>query len=82
MVGAPVTIKAYQENPIAAFAFITAFYVLLVGSKISIALVVDKSRAFLRNKVFIWILRILGLVLLLFAILLIKEGLSYLGLFA
>jgi threonine/homoserine/homoserine lactone efflux protein len=82
MVGAPVTIKAYQENPVAAFAFITAFYVLLVGSKISIALVVDKSRAFLRNKVFIWILRILGLVLLIFAILLIKEGLSYLGLFA
>jgi threonine/homoserine/homoserine lactone efflux protein len=79
MVGAPITIKAYQENPVAAFAFIAAFYVLLVGSKIGIALVVDKSRTFLRNKVFIWILRILGLVLLIFAILLIKEGLGYLG---
>jgi threonine/homoserine/homoserine lactone efflux protein len=81
MVGAPITIKAYQANPAAAFAFIIAFYVMLVGSKISIALIVDRSRTFLRNKVFIWTLRILGLVLLIFAILLIKEGMSYLGLF-
>ena len=82
MVGAPITIKAYQASPVAAFAFIISFYVLLVGSKISIALVVDRSRAFLKNKVFIWTIRILGLVLLIFAILLIKEGLSYLGFFA
>ena len=81
MVGAPITIRAYQSSPIAAFAFIIAFYALLVGSKISIALVVDRSRAFLKNKVFIWTLRILGLVLLILAILLIKEGISYLGLF-
>ena len=81
MVGAPITVKAYQANPFAAFAFIIAFYLLLVGSKISIALVVDRSRAFLKNKVFIWTLRILGLVLMILAILLIKEGLGYLGLF-
>lgn len=80
VVGAPIIIKAYQASPVAAFAFIIAFYVMLIGSKISIALIIDKSRAFLKNKVFIWILRILGLVLLIFAILLIKEGLSYLGL--
>ena len=81
MVGAPITVKAYQANPVAAFAFIIAFYVMLIGSKISIALIVDKSRAILKNKVFIWTLRILGLVLMIFAILLIKEGLRYLGLF-
>jgi threonine/homoserine/homoserine lactone efflux protein len=81
MVGAPITIRAYQASPAAAFAFIIAFYVLLAGSKISIAMVVDRSRAFLKNKVFIWTLRILGLVLLILAILLIKEGMSYLGLF-
>jgi threonine/homoserine/homoserine lactone efflux protein len=79
MVGAPIIIKAYHASPASAFAFIIAFYVLLVGSKIGIALVVDKSKAFLKNRVFIWTLRILGLVLLVFAILLIKEGLGYLG---
>lgn len=81
MVGAPITVKAYQASPVAAFVFIIAFYVMLIGSKISIALIVDKSRAILKNKVFIWTLRILGLVLLIFAILLIKEGIRYLGLF-
>ena len=81
MVGAPITVKAYQTSPVAAFVFIIAFYVMLIGSKISIALIVDKSRAVLKNKVFIWTLRILGLVLLIFAILLIKEGIRYLGLF-
>jgi threonine/homoserine/homoserine lactone efflux protein len=81
MVGAPIILKAYRENPAAAFAFIIAFYLLLIGSKISIALLVDRSRAFLRNKTFIWTLRILGLVLLMFAILLIKEGMKYLGFF-
>lgn len=79
MVGAPVIIKAYQTSPVAAFAFIIAFYLMLIGSKISIALVVDRSKAFLKNKVFIWTLRILGLVLLIFAILLIRQGMGYLG---
>jgi len=80
MVGAPITVKAYHASPVAAFSFIIAFYVMLIGSKISIALIVDKSRAILKNKVFIWTLRILGLVLLIFSILLIKEGIRYLGL--
>jgi len=80
MVGAPITVKAYHASPVAAFVFIIAFYVMLIGSKISIALIVDKSRAILKNKVFIWTLRILGLVLLIFSILLIKEGIRYLGL--
>ncbi len=79
MVGAPIIIKAYQTSLVAAFVFIIAFYLMLIGSKISIALVVDRSKAFLKNKVFIWTLRILGLVLLIFAILLIREGMGYLG---
>jgi threonine/homoserine/homoserine lactone efflux protein len=79
MVGAPVTLKAYQASAAAAFAFIIAFYAMLVGSKISIALVVDRSKAFLKNRVYIWTLRILGLVLLVFALLLIREGLNYFG---
>ena len=79
IVGAPITIKAYQESLGAAAVFIIAFYVLLVGSKICVALLVDKSRTFLKNKVFIWTIRVLGMVLLIFSVLLIKEGLEYLG---
>jgi len=80
MVGAPITVKAYHASPVAAIPFIIAFSAMHIGSKISITLIVDKSRAILKNKVFIWTLRILGLVLLIFSILLIKEGIRYLGL--
>jgi threonine/homoserine/homoserine lactone efflux protein len=80
-VGAPVTLRAYQSSHVGAFAFIMAFYTLLVGSKISVALLVDKSKALLKQRVYIWTLRILGLVLMVFAIYLIREGLNYFGLF-
>ena len=79
MVGAPVTLRAYQSDPAAAFAFILAFYAMLVGSKVAIALLVDRSKAFLKNRAFIWTLRILGMVLMVFALLLIRDGLVYLG---
>ena len=82
MVGAPVTLRAYQSNPVAALAFILAFYAMLVGSKIAIALLVDRSKAFLKKRAFMWTLRILGLVLMVFALLLVREGLVYLGVFA
>jgi threonine/homoserine/homoserine lactone efflux protein len=80
MVGGPVTLRAYQASQAAAIAFIVAFYAMLVGSKVSIALLVDRSKAFMRNRVFVWTLRILGMVLMMFALLLILEGLNYFGL--
>ena len=80
-VGGPVTLRAYQSSHPAAIAFIIAFYVLLVGSKISVALLVDRSKAFLNQRVYIWTLRILGLVLMGFAVFLIRVGLNYFGLF-
>jgi threonine/homoserine/homoserine lactone efflux protein len=79
MVGAPIILRAYRASPPAAIAFMTAFYVMLIGSKVSIAFLVDRSRAFLKNKAFLWTIRILGLVLLIFALLLVREGLVYLG---
>ena len=81
MVGAPIILRAYRASPPAAVAFIAAFYVMLVGSKIIIALLVDRSRTFLKNKAFLWTIRILGGVLLIFALLLVREGLVYLGIF-
>jgi threonine/homoserine/homoserine lactone efflux protein len=76
-VGAPITFKAYQSSLSAALAFIIAFYVLLVGSKVGVAMLVDKSRNFLKNKTYIWTMRILGLALLVFAALFIKDGLKF-----
>ena len=78
-IGAATMQNALQAGITALVAFIVAFYVLLVGSKIGVALIVDKSRDFLKNKAYIWIMRILGLVLLGFAVIFIKDGLEFLG---
>jgi threonine/homoserine/homoserine lactone efflux protein len=77
VVGSPLLFKAYQLNPWASVAYVVAFYVCLVGSKIVVATLVDRSRSFLKNKAFIWIMRVLGLALLTFAVLFILDGLKF-----
>jgi threonine/homoserine/homoserine lactone efflux protein len=77
VVGSPLLFKASNINPWAAVAFIVAFYACLVGSKIIIANLVDRSRSFLKNKAFLWTMRVLGLALITFAIIFIIDGLKF-----
>lgn len=78
-VGAPMIIKAWEESPIVAAAFITGFYACLVGSKVFIAALVSKSSRFFTGKAYMYLIRILGILLLIFAFFLFKEGLDLLG---
>lgn len=75
-VGAPITIKAYSSGITAAVFFIAAFYIFLVGSKILIALIIDRSRIIFNNKAFEWTMRFLGAALFVFALIFVKEGLE------
>jgi len=75
-VGTPIAIKAYQINLSALILFFLSFYSLLIGSKIVVAILVERSRTFLTNKVYIWIMRILGFSLLIFAALFIYDGIK------
>lgn len=75
-VGAPTMIKAMNHNSLAAAAFLGSFYTLLVGSKIILALLVGKSKAFLAGNIYIYIVRILGLILCIFSLALFHEGLK------
>lgn len=78
-IGAPSASKAWQIHPGAAAGFVTCFYLLLVGSKLTLALVVAKTRSFLAGPVYIWIMRTLGLILCFFSWGLASEGLKLLG---
>jgi len=49
---------------------------MLVGSKMGIALLTGYSRQFLHGRGYLWLNRSLGLVLLFFALVLLKDGLS------
>jgi threonine/homoserine/homoserine lactone efflux protein len=73
-VGAPIVMKAWNHSVASVAVYFLAFYLFLVGSKITIALLVDKSKAFLNNGAYIWIMRILGLALFVFAILFFLDG--------
>ena len=77
-VGAPIVFKAIDENILNAGAFLGSFLFLLVGSKVVLALIVGKSRTFLKGTAYINIMRILGVLLILFSIFLFRDGLRLL----
>jgi threonine/homoserine/homoserine lactone efflux protein len=79
-VGGPLTVKAMQHSIIAAAAFITSFYVLLVGSKIGLAILVGNYKSFLQDKIYINTMRTLGFVLIILATFLFRDGLKLFGL--
>ena len=61
--------------------FILGFYSLIVGSKTAIVPVVEKSNSFIKRKYYLYIVRVLGIALILFALFFVKEGLELIGLF-
>jgi threonine/homoserine/homoserine lactone efflux protein len=78
-VGAPVVIRAGRQSLVAAGLYIFGFYALLVGSKMVVALLVDRSKAWIQGRVYVYIIRGLGVVLIVFAILFLRDGLRLLG---
>jgi len=78
-VGGPMVIKAYSSGYAPATAYIAGFYACLVGSKVAAALLVARSRDFLRGPYYVYLLRALGAALLFFAAMFVSEGLVLLG---
>ena len=80
-VGAPTMIRGWEVGPTAAVAFVAGFFGCLVGSKVSLAVLTARSKHLLTGRSYTYLMRALGLLLLLFAGLLFRDGLSLLGLF-
>jgi threonine/homoserine/homoserine lactone efflux protein len=78
-IGAPTILKAFRISPISGLSFIIGFYLFLVGSKITTAFIVDKSKSFLQSNTYIYIIRTSGFVLSVFSILFIRDGLKLFG---
>ena len=79
-VGAPMLIRGWDTGPAAPAAFLLGFYLCLVGSKAVIALLTAGSRRRLTHQGFVWTNRVLGAALLVFALILARDGLRLLGL--
>jgi threonine/homoserine/homoserine lactone efflux protein len=80
-VGAPLIFKALDKSVFSAAAFMGSFLFFLVGSKVILAVIAGKSRTFLKGSIYIWIMRMLGILLFLFSFFLFRDGLKLLGLF-
>ena len=78
-VGTPIMIKAMRLGVSAPLTFIVSFYFFLVGAKIVLAILIGKSKSFLRGNVYIYTLRFLGLVLCVLATFLFHDGLKLLN---
>jgi len=78
-VGAPIMTRAKDRHAFAAAAFVAGFYFLLIGSKITMAILVGKSKAFLTSSGYIYTMRFLGAALCALALFLLKDGLCLLG---
>ncbi len=73
-VGAPTIIRAADVGATAVLLFVLALYICLVGAKLIIARLIGRSKFILKSKCYIHLIRALGLGLLIFAILFLKNG--------
>ena len=77
-IGGPLVLKASRTSLVSAAAFIISFYVMLVGSKIVVAMVSGRSRNLLSSRYYRIIVRTLGLILMGFGVLFLRDGFKYL----
>lgn len=77
-VGMPIMVKAMRVKMAAVVVFLVSFYLLLVGSKILLAVLAGRSRSFLRGNIYINTMRILGVILCILAGVLFYDGIKLL----
>jgi len=78
-IGGPRILENAQVHISATILFILGFYMMLVGSKTTVAIVVDKSKKLIESKYYAYIIRALGIVLIVFALIFVRDALEFLG---
>lgn len=78
-IGAPLMTQALRQNIAALIGFIFGFYLLLVGSKVLLAVLVARSAAFMSGRIYFYMIRLLGAMLGLLAVFLFYDGMRLLG---
>lgn len=77
-VGTPLMLKAYKTDLLTSILFMMSFYVFLIGSKVVVAFLVDRTKQFMNQKFYFILMRTLGIVLIIFSLIFLYEGLKYL----
>lgn len=66
-IGIPTASEAYHKSLITVILYFFLFYVMLVGSKVVIALLADRSKNFFKNRAYRITMKILAAILFIFA---------------
>jgi len=74
-IGSPIILETLETDASAIVPFLLGFYAFLIGSMTFVALVMDKSKSFVKSKYYSYVVRVLGIVLILFAFVFLTEGL-------
>ncbi len=77
-VGGPLILKGMQKDPVSPLLFVAGFYILLVGSKLFLAVVIGRYRGFLSSRAYMFVLRGLGLVLAGLGLFLLRDAYRFL----
>ncbi len=77
-VGTPLLLKAYKTDLLTSILFMVLFYVFLIGSKAVVAFLVDRTKQFINQKVYLILMRILGIALLIFSLIFLYDAVKYL----
>ncbi len=78
-VGVPLIVRAAEESAWAAVGFVAGFFACIVGAKIAVAVLVGRSRTFFSSAAYRWTLRLLGVLLIGFALSLAWDGIGLLA---
>jgi threonine/homoserine/homoserine lactone efflux protein len=77
-IGSPFLVSAWHQGYLRPFGFLIGFFTLLIGTKIGLAILLDKSKAFSSHSKLLWAIRLSSLALIGLAILFIYQGIEYL----
>mgnify|MGYP003777472587 FL=1 len=72
--GIPTAYRAFNISITTAILYFLLFYIMLTGSKICVAILAEKSRNFLKARVYSTLMKILGAILIFFALMFIYDG--------
>jgi len=78
-IGGPRIIESVRVHISATILFMLGFYMMLVGSQTAISIVVDKSKTLVRSKYYVYIIRALGIMLIVFALIFVRNALESAG---
>jgi threonine/homoserine/homoserine lactone efflux protein len=78
-VGVPTIIKLAQDSIDLAIVFLLSFFACLIGAKVMIAILIGHSREIFSGAAYLWLMRVMGLGLIGFSLILVRDGIRLTG---